>query len=573
MINSYDNQFGYALRRQGGPAPWFQFFKQALFKLKNCESTQEFDDCKNFVLRVAGGWECSINDFPRTDVIKFIISRLTHPEDWVLCYHIMSLTRGCQATPRVEGEHGHSRKAGVNARCSWALTTIKYDKTLNRRRHRLVKWADKQISRGLARGVTNPAESTLTPEILNHLDSLMLPWGLDNLEVQMLCGRNSKLRCVYTEERGGKHIFAVFFEADEDDEDAPTAPEEANPATTPAVPGSPNDTSEDESEPDSEEDHDAGASTRKAALVEDADDENEWTEAMQEELEYALRHPIASDTTFFYKKVRKLTIMPDPKNRGKMLIICDCGYAPRIGEACRHVWCFIFTILKAIPRGIDGTSFAIRMCDCLTKPTPCVDCRSAEDYNAFSWDSHPLFTFEDMVNMDIVSKVKYHAALRPDVNANSLFPEEHPKAFHPRISLQLFNQFIQFHEPQGTSCVPTSGIPSDSHDHDDHDDDDDRGAAASSARNTKTPGARERGKRTVVPTFPMVNNLLSSMWSRTERLQDKKIKAEARAIILTHMQDANDKIMALHADLAPKRMKRFFNLRDRVLGLGNDNDD
>ena len=213
------------------------------------------------------------------------------------------------------------------------------------------------------------------------------------------------------------------------------------------------------------------------------------------------------------------------------------------------------------------------MCDCLTKPTPCVDCRSAEDYNAFSWDSHPLFTFEDMVNMDIVSKVKYHAALRPDVNANSLFPEEHPKAFHPRISLQLFNKFSKFHKPQGTSCVPTSGIPSDSHDNDDHDDDDDRGASASSAPNPKAQGGRERGKRTVVPTFPMVNNLLSAMWSRTERLQDKKIKAEARAIILTHMQDANDKIMALHADLVPKRLKRYYNLRDRVLGLANGDDD
>ena len=71
----------------------------------------------------------------------------------------------------------------------------------------------------------------------------------------------------------------------------------------------------------------------------------------------------------------------------------------------------------------------------------------------------------------------------------------------------------------------------------------------------------------------MVNNLLSAMWSRTERLQDKKIKAEARAIILTHMQDANDKIMALHADLVPKRLKRYYSLRDRVLGLANGDDD
>jgi len=566
LINSWDSQFGYALRRATGAAPWFQFFKQALFKVKNCETEQEFLDCKNFVLRVAAGWKC--DDFPQTDVIKFIISRLNHPRDWVLCYHKMSLTRGCQATPRVEGEHGHSRLAGVNARCSWALTTSKYEKTLKRRRHKLLKWADKLISRVLARSITNPDKSTLTPAILTHIDGLMLPWMVDTLEVQMLCGRKDTMRCVYTDATSAKHVFAVFFEEDEPNDemdDVPTAPEQANPATVPEVAPSPEDSSEDELASDSSEAGDQPRKTAREQIVVD-DEEEEWTDAMQAELEDVLSNPIAPNTEFFFKKVRTLTLLSDPKNPSKLIIICDCGFAPRIGCACRHTWCFLFTILKAIPRILgDGAGMCIDMCQCLSKPVCCPDCSSQPGYRPFGWEEHDLFSFQDMVNMDIASKVKYHAVLRPDVNANSLFPEEHPQAFHPRISKALFRKFTSFHKHEGTARVPKSGIPETPGDDDanDGDCDGEDATAGPPPPNSK----RDRSQRRIVPTFPMVDNLLKGMWQRTDRLSDREIKAQAKSIILTMMQEANEAIMILHPDLAPKRMHRFYSQRDRILGL------
>jgi hypothetical protein len=66
LIKNYDDKFGYALRRQT-PAPWFQFFKNALMSLRNCESVAEFTECKNCVLRVAAGWQD--DDFPKTDTL------------------------------------------------------------------------------------------------------------------------------------------------------------------------------------------------------------------------------------------------------------------------------------------------------------------------------------------------------------------------------------------------------------------------------------------------------------------------------------------------------------------------
>jgi hypothetical protein len=64
-----------------------------------------------------------------------------------------------------------------------------------------------------------------------------------------------------------------------------------------------------------------------------------------------------------------------------------------------------------------------------------------------------------MINMNVASKVKYHALLRPEIDANSLFEEVHSATFHPRISTHLFQQFTRFHRPEGFANVPKAGIP------------------------------------------------------------------------------------------------------------------
>ena len=557
LIKNYDDTFGYAMRRSQ-PPQWFQFFKNALMQLRNCESIAELTECKNFVLRVASGWPD--DGFPKNDMLKFFMARIKKSEEWVLCYHVSTCTRGCSATPRCEGEHGHSRNAGVNARCSWPVTVKKYDKTLTRRRRLLLKWADKQISRSLGRTMTNANESTLSDGMLTHLDSLLLPWMVDTIEVQMLLGRKESLRCIYTSDTVNGSTFAVFFEDGEVDDDNGDVPESANPEGLPEIPHSPLDTSSDEREESNDDNDLSKRQNVDSALVNE--DEDAWTEQMQEELDYILANPLQPNTTFFYRKVRTLTLKRDPQNGNYLLIICDCGYAPRIGCACRHVWCFLFTILKAIPRNLAGAGFAVQLCECLNHPTPCETCKAAENYRDFSWEDFPQFQFEHMVNMDVASKVKYHALLRPDINASSLFPEVHGAEFHPRISANLFQQFTRFHRPEGFANVPTAGIPENC----EVSDDDGRGGSPPNANPQEAP---RRSSRTAVPTFPMISNVVQSIWDRIHRLKDSKTKAESKSLLWTNLQDTLEQIDALEPLRQPRKLTRFYSMRDRVMGLSN----
>jgi hypothetical protein len=104
-----------------------------------------------------------------------------------------------------------------------------------------MKWADKKISRSLGRDVTIANESTLTSDNLKQLDSLVLPWMVDTMKVQMLLGRKESLSCIFT---AHNHVncsstFAVFFDDDEADEDVAAVPDVANPEHAPEVPLSP----------------------------------------------------------------------------------------------------------------------------------------------------------------------------------------------------------------------------------------------------------------------------------------------------------------------------------------------
>jgi hypothetical protein len=443
---------------------------------------------------------------------------------------------------------------------------MKYGAALSKRRHRILKWADKQISRTLARSVTNPEQSTLTQDILKFMDSFALPWALDSTEIHMLLGRQEGMRCVYTTRERDKHTFAVFFDNDdhEHDDDAPIAPPEATEARR-EVPRSPCDTSEDESASESGEEDARDGRASKAARSEATEDEDEtWTETMQSDLDFALKHPVSPTTRFVFRKIHKVTLFPDPTHAAKLVIMCDCGYAPRIGLACYHIWCFLFTIIKAIPKSIgDGAGFVQHICECLRRPTACQNCRSADTFEEFSWSSHPSFVFEDMFNMSIVSKVKYHAVVRPDVNANALFSGggvQH-NVFHPRMSAQLFREFSSHNNPEGTSRVPKAGLPDRDDESDESNDDcDDRQdqSAASASRSSS---------RSAVPTLRGLEHLLQGMWDRTARIKDKKQRADARRRLQSKMQEANEEIHSLHVESLPKQLHRYHSVRDRMLGL------
>lgn len=172
---------------------------------------------------------CSANNtepgdspFPSADMVKFVLSRLDNCEDWVLMHHLCVPTRGTSTTQRVEADQGHSRDHDINARNSWLLTVKKHDTAYHEQLQALFVWNDKQIGRALCRGPTNTEITTITQELLVKLDSVVLPWCVDNVEVQLLLGQKEEMRCVYRSchdlsSGGPRYVFNDFYEDDDAD--------------------------------------------------------------------------------------------------------------------------------------------------------------------------------------------------------------------------------------------------------------------------------------------------------------------------------------------------------------------
>ena len=552
LIDSWDRQFGHAMQE-----PWFKEYKQYLFRLRCCESIAEFQLCADYVMRKAAG--CDNATFPAISVIKFIMQRVRNAEDWVLYSHIHTCTRGCLATSRCESEHGHSRNAGVNARCSWALAISRYEGIRAARKTRLMRWIRRQLDGTLARGPTNPDDTTLSANDLTGLDSELLPWLLDTFEEQALLGRVLGMRCIYVETAAGasdKVVFAVYFE-DADQEEAIAADR----ART-----RPGNSDSEESGEGSEDD--APGSAKRLCTVQNEDnvtnEDETWTDEMQKELEELVESPLTEEMKFVYKRVRRVAFKMDPRDPSKMIISCNCGFPNRIGCACRHILCVIFTVLKQNRVDIDGHSVT-SLCSCTSSPRTCTECMRLPHHKEFEWDN---FDLRSLVNLDIGSKVKYHATLQPNFDSTSLFPAIHDGTFFPRIAASIMHKFARNNDVVDPHAVPKIGIP-------------DANSAEISERGSSpapppTGDRRRHAVREEVPTLPRLVSDLERIWARTERLKDSKLsfkRTEARKIMLAAMRSMDDQVSSLHPDLEPKRMQRYFSRRDYYLGNAHRRDD
>jgi hypothetical protein len=548
LIDAWDRQFGHAMQEL-----WFKEYKQHLFRLRCSESVEEFEEVSNFVMRKATG--CDDASFPRISVIKFIVQRFHHAEDWVLYSHIHTCTRGCLATCRCESEHGHSRNAGVNAQCSWGLTVSRYEGIRSARKRRLLRWIARQLDGTLARGPTNAEDTTLSAHDLSVLDSELLPWLLDTFEEQALLGRVAGMRCKYVQaptRTSDKVCFSVYFE-DADEEEA-IAADMAR--TEPR-----NSDSEDDGGEDLEDD--AAAASKRRSVDTEEDDET-WTSEMQDQLDTILDLGLREEMTFVYKRVRRVALKLDPKDRSKMIISCSCGFPNRIGSACRHIFCVLFTIMKQNSVVIDGAHSVTNLCSCTSSPRTCADCMLSPHYKPFKWGSVDL---RWLVNLDIGSKVKYHATLRPDFDAASAFPNIHQGVFFPRIPASIIHHFTRNNDVVDPRVVPKNGIP------------DAINVEVSDRASPPPPPAssnrRPASVREEVPTLPRLISDLERIWARSERLKDSKSlskRTEARKIMLAGMRAIDDQVSALHPDLEPKRLQRFFSKRDYFIGNANRSD-
>jgi hypothetical protein len=541
FIDAWDRKFGFAMKE-----PWFQEYKSHLFQLKNCESQEEFEEYSNYVLRKAAG--CEDDTFPNISVMKFIMARVKNEDAWVLYAHINVCTRGCSSSSRCESEHGHSRNAGVNARCSWCLTITRYENIRSARKQRLLRWINRQLDGTLARGPTNASETTLSLEHLSTLDGELLPWMLDTIEEQALLGRVSGLRCDYIERTAeGKHVFAVYFEDDGVEEVA--APDRYR--SEPRNSDSDNDGGDEDG--DSE---DSGKRSRD----EDTDTE-QWTVDMQKELERLSEIPLEQSTKFVYKKIRRVAIRKDPKDASRVMISCSCGFQHRIGCACRHIFCALFTILKAKPVSLEYGATIVNLCRCTSAPVACEACIGQPHYRKFEWGQFDLL---NLVNLDIGSKLKYHAALHPTVDASKLFPEQNVcrfGSFWPRIPGSIMSMFGAHNDPVNPRLVPKSGLPEGQSRHDQEEEED-------ASPPPTQPHARRRIREEVPTLFKAINDI-ERIWSRTDRLKnsrDAPKKTEARVLIRTTLRSLEEAIIALHPDFAPKRTERFYSKRDYYIG-------
>ena len=100
--------------------------------------------------------------------------------------------------------------------------------------------------------------------------------------------------------------------------------------------------------------------------------------------------------------------MTDPKNSAKLIGTCSCGYCNRIGFACRHFFCMLFTVLRFSIVSIDSAHSVINLCNCASSPRSCIHCMENPHFKKFEWGN---FDFMSLINLDIGSKMKYHATL------------------------------------------------------------------------------------------------------------------------------------------------------------------
>ena len=535
LTDAYDRKFGYAKS-----ASWFKTFKCHMYRLRNCEKIEEFEACKDFVLRHAAASRPDEQDvhYPQHEMVKFIMARVTRPQDWVLAFVLKTCTRGTMSTQQVEGDQGKSREKDINARCSWKTSTMKHEANHLEKEIKVMHWIDKQLSRQLCRGPTNATDSTVTPRMLAMLDSQMLPWAVDELEVQLLLAMLQT--CVFSDFTVHSATFKVFYDDDNDSENDDR--DDADPIREISV-------NRDDSS--SSGDENATSPNKNPRLnVDDAGDDDaadaaqsrvafDFTQNMTSEFDRVMRHPLPCDLKFRYKKVRTVTVPLSEETNGLFACTCDCGYPARIGIACRHILCFLMMIIMKLILKKDA-------------------------HGVFDWTTFPV-DFAQLVNMDICGKLRYHAVRHQtrcgtstNFNAaSSCFSMNHDLEFKPKISASVLRQFFGQFDVEDTSRVPAPGVPTrgppagrQSHDGNSSEQDE-RAPPASPRRASARSGSGLRE-----PTEKGFMDYCQRVWDRTKRLRSSEA-TEARQILQQQMEIADELVAAIRPIRLPQKLTRY----------------
>jgi hypothetical protein len=566
ITKTFDDKFGMG-------DGWQQEVKKYLFRLRRCETEEEFSACSEFVMR-------QIAQLPnlgasrsalRARVLEFVQSRIDCSHIWVLKNQLKAPTRGCLATARVEGTHGHDRTNDkINARNSWFTTTKRHSERSGRRHRAKKAWASRQLGSELLRSAMNPADSIFKEKDLKTLDAVFLPWALETLEEQALLAR--RMQVVYktkglTSEtkkyqadartKPSAAEFSVWVEKDDasDDGDALNADlEELDKDSDDS--SSSNDASSvssSSSEGGKRERDDSAADEEVSDgdLQEtdfDADDYDDFDADAY--MTKCADTPLPPRATFHWQKVRTVTLAPQyddqQKLTGKYIMSCSCGFTFRIGVCCRHMLAVLFYYVckvAAARRARDDSSSGSDSADEIG-PTE------------IHWLDISSTIFQDLCNMEICSKIKYHAALH---EKGHLFASTARAVFRPTVLQSLAQEFLQEFEPDRNrrKDIPTNGLPSES------DDIDNIGHNhAEETRPAKATQQRDHGARTSVPTLYKCSSVLEDSWNFTTRFSPTD-RTAARKMILERQLELQTEIRAMETKhVAESDLTRRFSRRD-----------
>jgi hypothetical protein len=547
---------------------WQHVVKKFLYRLRRCESEDEFTSCSQFVMRSIAelhGLGTSRSAL-RASVLAFVQRRIDCSKLWVLMYQLKVTTRGCLSTSRVEGTHGRDRVDDrLTARNSWMTSVRRSTEGSSRRMRARVAWSRRQIGSQLLRTPMNPEDSVFQKKDLDAMDAEMLPWAVETVEDQAALGRNMKV--VFTKKGTTKQTksqdrsrdlplageFKVWF----DESDASDADCDANLGSAGEV-SELSDTSEsNESTSGDADSSDSSAipSPKKKDHNDDSssdssDYENDHSGSefdVEDFMEKCSNKPLNPNHKFHWTRVRTVTMAPfydnATRNTGKYLVTCSCGLATRIGVVFRHVFAVLFYVLCNNPRNSSGSSDSSD--------------DDERDPRLIDWS---LLSLPDLCNMNIVSKVKYHAALHGQGN---LFNCSMNVGFMPTIPCQVAQDFLRRFDatPQSEQHIPQNGLPSDNDD--DVDLDHSNETVQDAASNTN---AGDVHRREIRPTEFGVSSLVTDIWNFTNRFNPSN-KNTARKLVRQRLLELQTEVKAMEThNVREEDLYRRFSKRDMFNG-------
>ena len=572
IIKAFEDKFGC-----GDSGAWQSHVKKLMFGLRRCESHDEFTACSEFSMRVIALLPAlgSSRSLLRANVLSFVQRRIDCSKLWVLMHQLKLPTRGCTSTSRVEGTHGRDRVDDrITARNSWGTTVKRNTERSKRRQRARIAWARRQLGSQLLRSPMNPDESVFTKNDLETMDAVMFPWAVESVEEQAALGM--RLKVIFTKKgtslqtnsrdtsrtKPSSGEFKVWYEDsdgsnDDGDDFSFNDADISDVSDTSESSSSGDDNDSDSSREESptkkksshcDHDHQDSSSEDQDSSSEDVDDGTKTPFNVDEFFEQCDAAPLEGCTKFHWTKVRTVMVVPlyddAQRNTGKYLLHCNCGFPTRIGVVCRHIFAVLFHMLCNLLR---------------TDPTSDSDESETVDPKSIDWSSISNFSLSDLCNMDIVSKVKYHAALHGRGNLFKLSTN----AFYPTIPCKVAQDFFRQYDPlpKLEQNIPENGLPRDEHDVDCPESDAHPKAAASNEANADTVNRRE-----IQPTEFGVSKILTDTWNFTHRFNITG-KNTARKLIRQRCLELQNEIKAMetHA-VRSEDLRRHFSKRDMFNG-------